>query len=136
MKDMIEDFENDYRNPINTIGSDSIGDCFFVNLPTELRNKVWSEWYGPIQSQLRNLNDDISSVIIRAEKMEWVDPIPMLSLIISIAEIHKEKQIYYIVPDLNLDTLSDGQKRVLEFLKKEGFFSEMINYNVCIVSEF
>lgn len=130
---MIDNFENDYSNRINTIGSDSIGNRFLVKLPVELRNSVWSEWYGTIQSELRNLGDNISSVIFNAEKMEWVDPIPMLSLIISIAEIYKEKAIYYVVPDLHLDTLNDGQKRVLEFLEKEGFFSEMIKYKVCIV---
>lgn len=122
-----------YGYPSNTISINIPDNRCFVCLPTELRNRVWSEWYGPIQSKLRNLDDNISIVVINAEKMKWVDPIPMLSLIISIAEIHKEKAIYYVVPDLNLNTLNDGQKRALEFLEKEGFFNEMIKYNVCIV---
>jgi len=133
MKDLIDNTRNDFRNNTNAIGSDVIGNNFLINLPTELRNSIWSEWYGTIQGKLRNLDDNISNVIIRAEETEWVDPIPMLSLIISIAEIYKKKNIFYIVPDLNSDTLNEGQKRVLEFLEKEGFFTEMIKFNVCIV---
>ena len=133
MKDLIYNTGNDFTNNSNTIGFSVIGDKFFINLPTELRNSIWSEWYGNIQGKLRNLGDKILNIFIKAEKTEWVDPIPMLSLIISIAEIHKEKNIFYVVPDLDLNALSKGQKRVLEFLEKEGFFTEMIKYNVCIV---
>ena len=129
----MEDIVIDYGNLTNRIESEVIADCFFVNLPIELRNSVWSECYGNIQNKLRKLDDTIPYVIFRAEKIRWVDPIPMLSLIISIAEIHKKKTIYYIVPNLNLSTLNDGQKRALEFLEKEGFFAELLKFDVCIV---
>lgn len=135
MGKLINYTENDHRNVPNTIGFDIIGNTFFVYLPAELRNSVWSEWYGSIQNKLRNLSDNISKVIFKAERMEWVDPIPMLSLIISMAEIHTKRRIFYIIPDLNFDALNDGQKRALEFLEKEGFFTEVIKYKVNIIPE-
>ena len=110
-----------------------IGNSFIIKLPFEARNHVWSNSYGRIQKELRKLDDNITDIIINAQNMEWADPIPMLSLLISIAEVHAVKRLFFVVPDI--DKMNDGQKRVYEFLRKEGFISEMKRYGINIISD-
>ncbi len=104
-----------------------------VSLPIELRNFVWSNSYGKIQKALRHLTDDITDVLIDARRIEWADPFPMLSILLSIAEIHLKKTVFFLVPEL--DTLTECQKRVFEFLEKGGFLSEMQRFGVYVLTE-
>lgn len=104
-----------------------------VSLPIELRNFVWSNSYGKIQKALRHLSDDITDVLIDARRIEWADPFPMLSILLSIAEIHLKKTVFFLVPEL--DTLTECQKRVFEFLEKGGFLSEMQRFGVYVLTE-
>lgn len=109
------------------------GHEFLITLPTEFRNSVWSKAFRPIQKELRNLDDTMERIVIDAKAMEWADPIPMLALLISLAEIHSKKTIYFRIPNLNL--LNDEQKRMYEFLEKEGFLSVMQKYGIHIIEE-
>lgn len=104
---------------------------FIIKLPYEMRNHIWSNSYGQIQKKLRKLNNEVKDVVINAQNMVWADPFPMLSLLISIAEIHTTKDVFFIVPEI--DNMSEEQKRVFEFLEKEGFLSEMQKFGVNIV---
>lgn len=110
---------------------DRYEDIVVVRLPIEFRNRIWGEDYGVVQKTMRNLGETVKDVVIDGSYLEWVDPIPMLSLLISMAEIHQKKRIIYVIP--NLDYASDNQKRVCEFLEKEGFLSVMLKYRVHII---
>ena len=107
------------------------GHELLITLPTEFRNSVWSKAFRPIQKELRNLDGTVERVVIDGKALEWADPIPMLALLIGLAEIHVKKTIFFKIPNLSL--MSDGQKRVYEFLEKEGFLSVMQQYGIQIV---
>lgn len=117
----------------NFIESFTTSDSFMITFPEELRNSVWSHSWGVIQKKLRSLPNEVVNVLIGAQKLTWVDPFPILSLIISLAELHKHKHICFIVADRS--SMSSDQKRVLEFLEKEGFLEAMMSYGVAIIEE-
>lgn len=117
----------------NIIEWTTASDSFMIIFPEELRNSVWSYSWGTIQRKLRSLPDKVMNVVVCAQKLIWADPFPMLSLIISMAEIHKQKHICFIVSDR--ERMSGEQKRVLEFLEKEGFFETMMSYGISIIEE-
>lgn len=106
---------------------------YLLELPDEFRNKIWSYQFGTIQRELRNLSENVEYIVINSVKCTWIDPFPMLSLLISLIEISHLKNIYYIIPNLN--SLQSIAKRVLEFMCKEGFFSIMYENGIHIVQE-
>ena len=104
-----------------------------ITLPNEFRNKNWSESYGRIQIKLRNLNNSITEILIDGTKCYWADPLPLLSLIISLAEITNkqiEKKLY--LPYLPQTSLK--QKRFLAFIEKEGFLDNFSKYNIKLLT--
>ena len=107
------------------------GDTVHVELPCEMRNGRWGEEYGPIQKSFRKLNASVKNIIISGLYLKWVDPLPMLSLLISIAELQGEKEIFFFIPNRN--NIKEEQKKVFEFLEKEGFFDVMQKYKVYIL---
>ena len=72
------------------------GDTVHVELPCEMRNGRWGEEYGPIQKSFRKLNASVKNIIISGLYLKWVDPLPMLSLLISIAELQGEKKNLFL----------------------------------------
>lgn len=107
------------------IQCDEFNNRFLIFLPRELRNGVWAESYRPIQEKLRNLKNEVNTIIIDAHIVEWVDPIPMLSILISIAEVHETKNTFFVISDL--EKMSENQKKVFEFLYQQGFLTEQSN---------
>ena len=110
-----------------------VGSVVYVAIPDQFRNSVWSNHFGPIQRQLRSLPKDVESVVVNGENCNWIDPFPLLSLLISLAELHTKKRICYLVPNVSERDLTSEKKRVLEFLSKEGFFEVMLSYNINII---
>ena len=68
-----------------------IGSVAYIAIPDQFRNSVWSNHFGPIQRQLRSLPADVESVVVNGENCNWIDPFPLLSLLISLAELHTKK---------------------------------------------
>lgn len=110
-----------------------VGSVVYIAIPDQFRNSVWSNHFGPIQRQLRSLPTDVESVVVNGENCNWIDPFPLLSLLISLAELHTKKRICYLVPNVSDRDLTSEKKRVLEFLSKEGFFEVMLLYNINII---
>lgn len=106
---------------------------YLLELPDELRNKIWSYKFGPIQRELRRLPESVECVVINSVSCTWVDPFPMLSLLISLIEISDERSVYYVIP--NLSSSNSNLNRVLEFMCKEGFFGIMFEHGIRIVQE-
>ena len=115
----------------STITSLSYGKNYLITLPEELRNFSWSNSWGKIQMELRSLSSEVECIIINAERLEWVDPFPILSILIGMAELHKTHRICFVLTEL--DKASESQKRVMEFLEKEGFLSAMIELGIAIL---
>lgn len=97
--------------------------------PNDFRNKIWSRQYGEVQTLLRNSNDNVDEFIFNISNCTWIDPLPFLSLLISLNEIkNTSKSIYIKLQDAKF--LSEGNKRVLCFLKNEGFLEEAAKCNI------
>ena len=94
---------------------------------------MWSNHYGPIQRQLRKLPENVGAVVVNGDNCTWIDPFPLLSLLISLAEIHNKKRICYIIPNISEQNLMNEKKQVLEFLSKEGFFKAMQSLSISII---
>lgn len=111
--------------PIKTVFSSN---SVTITLPEQFRIKYWSENYGEIQILLRNLSDSITTIRIDIAACIWVDPLPLLSLIISLAELG-DKAIEFIIPTIK-GRSDDGSykqttNKVLAFLQVEGFFDQL-----------
>jgi hypothetical protein len=117
----------------NVIEGKKIGNRYIIVLPKELRNRVWSNSYGRIQKDLRENVGECTEILINALYIEWVDPIPMLSLLLSIAENRYMKKVFFVVPEI--EKMMEEQKRAFEFLEKGGFLSEMQRLGASMVMD-
>lgn len=120
-----------FLNMNNHFDNRQINNIYLITLPEEFRNGIWAAKYGPIQHHLRVLSSDVEMVVVNAKSCRWIDPFPMLSLLLSLAEISSEKRICFVIPDI----ISDDSRRILEFLAKEGFFSIMLKYGIQVLFE-
>jgi len=87
--------------------------------PEKYRNLSWSEYFGEIQNILRNISDINIKVIFDLSKVTWIDPLPLLSLQISIAELNKNEIRVYLP---RIDANYGYSNKILAFLLSEGFF--------------
>lgn len=118
---------------MDTINVRCLETQILISLPTEYRNYCWSKSFGKLQKILRNMPSKVIFVIVDATKCIWIDPLPLLSLIISLSEYSQTKKVCLVIP--NISSLTDEKKRVLEFIEKEGFVKCMEKRNICIIQE-
>lgn len=100
-----------------------------IQLPKEYRNNVWAESFGKIQHELRKADLEKEEIVVDASKCVWADPLPLLSLIICLAEINNKR----IVKKIFLPKIFDAQieqKGFLAYLNKEGFLDNIISHNI------
>lgn len=100
------------------IQTELLSSTYLITLPKEFRNNTWGTYFGGIQQTLRN-TPALKEVIINASNCTWIDPMPILSIIIALYELPKniEKKFYLKSRE---ETSPDHQK-VMAFLEKEGF---------------
>ena len=118
---------------LSTIEYKETSESFIIKFPEELRNSTWSHSWGSIQRKLRSLSNGVKYVVINACELIWVDPFPILSILISLAEIYEQTRICFLVA--NREQMSNDHKRALEFLEKEGFLDMMMKYGVALLEE-
>ncbi|GHV44343.1 hypothetical protein AGMMS49546_28140 [Spirochaetia bacterium] len=102
---------------------------FHFIIPVEYRTSDWSENFGIIQEAIKqgNLNSqDFNSISVDMQNCSWIDPIPMLSLLISLIEFKTE------VGNCTIHFSDKNIKNVLSFLKQEGFLEILIKGNINI----
>lgn len=104
-----------------------------VTLPENFRNDNWARDFGKLQQLLRQEINSGRQVIIDASKCIWVDPIPMLSLIIGIREVCDSLYVQMVLKASNNESID--QCRLMSFLEKEGFLEELINSKCTLVVE-
>jgi hypothetical protein len=99
-----------------------------IDLGVIFRYDIWAQEFPIIQSTLENpayKGVIYKKVSIDITKCTWVDPLPLLSLLLSIHEAHKKgKEIELIVPDVDLQIKERETDKVIKFLYSEGFLSQ------------
>ena len=106
-------------------------DTTLIVLPKEFRNKIWGEQFGRIQEGIRN-DRKKNQLIIDSLKCEWSDPLPFLSLLITIIENKKKyNEIVFNLP--SVDSIKSEQKKFLAFLYKEGFLNVLLDNEVNVI---
>jgi hypothetical protein len=99
-----------------------------IDFETHFRNKEWAETFGSIQkaiSENKFAGSPFVELKIYFTKCQWVDPLPLLSLLIIINQYKSVGgKTTVMLPTLkeNLDELN----KVLKFLNDEGFLKELI----------
>ncbi|NCI51350.1 hypothetical protein GWC95_15585 [Sediminibacterium roseum] len=100
---------------------------FLVRLITSFRNKEWADEFGRVQEALKARQYDgvrFNEAEIDMSSCGWVDPLPLLSLLISLTDFkaNSGKTVLYLPSiDENQEKQSD---KVLKFLAEEGFLEE------------
>ena len=101
-----------------------------INVLEDLRDNAWAAYFGDIQYILDNpINYDpiISEVLFDFTLCEWADPLPLLSIIISIAEFtNKGNKARVKLPSVKNATAK--AKGFLKYLAKEGFAYQIMKY--------
>jgi len=107
-----------------------------IKYPSKYRNGAWGNGFGLIQDYFRNISSNISVIVIDLSEITWIDPLPILSLLISIAEIRKNEKVIgvkirMIIPKKNANL--GKSKKVLAFLSLEGFMDQFQKLDVDII---
>jgi hypothetical protein len=98
----------------------------FVNTPKNFRNKLWGKEFGILYHFFQGENDTtgFEFLEINLSNCVWIDPIPLLSLLVLIKQrvLIKKENIIFILPHIN-KSINDESKVLLKFLKQEGFIT-------------
>ncbi|RVT97329.1 hypothetical protein EOD41_18695 [Mucilaginibacter limnophilus] len=92
-----------------------------LTLPHYFRNDNWSTDFGKVQLYCNSENVK-PEFIIDLSKCLWIDPLPLLSLIISLKQVNLEITKKVILK--SEDNHNDEQCRLMSFLEKEGFLDQ------------
>lgn len=121
-----------YMNNNNDLFSLKISDSIFVfQIKKNFRNKEWSQYFGSIQELLAdNIHDNIvpQEIVFNFDQCEWVDPAPMLSLLITIKEYkarNASTKVTISIPSYTKQK-NFNKDKVIKFLATEYFLNEMI----------
>ena len=63
---------------------------FIVNIPEHFRDNSWSDTIGKFQKEIDGLTTD-EYIIFNFKLCRWIDPLPLLSLLIEIVRAKKRK---------------------------------------------
>ncbi len=111
-----------------------------VIIPKTLRDNNWTESIGSIQKKLESLSPGVHEVIFDFTEARWIDPLPLLSLLIEIVSLKRRKiniQVKFPARNNRGPSAQEEKKavqacpnRVLLYYAKEGFFSALINQSI------
>lgn len=111
-----------------------------VTVPNTLRDNNWTESIGHIQHALDALSVGKHQVVFDFTKARWVDPLPLLSLLIEIVSLkNRNIDVQVIFPSRNESNPSSNESdkavhacpnRVLLYYAKEGFFNALLDSSI------
>lgn len=107
-----------------------------IDIKVSFRNKDWGVEFGIIQDAFakKNFNRiDFNEAIVDISTCIWVDPLPLLSLLISLNEFKKLKGITTLIIATIDETKKKDTDKVLKFLVEEGFLDEFSK--CCIIRD-
>lgn len=129
------------KNEIKITASKSSPQKKKVAIPQHLRDNDWAASIGGIQHKLDRLTPLEDEVVFDFMKARWIDPLPLLSLLIEIVRVAKRgitAHAHFPPKDkgpADAERNSPYQKspnRLLLYLAREGFFSELLLHGVAI----
>lgn len=93
-----------------------------LNIEGNFLNDIWFQCFGEIQQTLLKVRDE--KIVVHMEKVVFISPTPILSLLLTLKKIKEENGciVEILLPD---DQSFDG-KKILNFCSREGFM-EIIN---------
>jgi hypothetical protein len=89
--------------------------------PSSYRTDLWSNEFGIIQNAIRQKTYNgkrFNTIFIDMSICTWIDPLPLLSLLISLAEFNNNNGSSEVI----FSGKFSDQKSLLPFLEQEGFF--------------
>jgi hypothetical protein len=110
-------------------------DRFTVHLPNNFRGKIWSEQFGAIQKAMRfgvYKKQTFTKILIDMQNCIWADPLPMLSLCISLIEAGDYSSSRVILfPSVDVVSNEENPKSAfVAFMVQEGFLDIFITYGI------
>lgn len=110
-----------------------------VSIPQHLRDNDWATSIGYLQNELDSITSNHGEVVFDFVEARWIDPLPLLSLLIEITNLAKRgiatKAIFSAEDkgpspaEIN-QPYQNSPNRLLLFLAKEGFFEELLKHNI------
>lgn len=121
-------------DPFDILRIQNCTDFLEIKIPTLLRDKNWANGIGQIQSSIllwaaQHSDTAKNKAIIDFYLCRWIDPLPLLSLLLEIANArHLGMTIDVLLPDpdsgphpLEIGPYQRSANRFLRFLDQEGF---------------
>ena len=124
----------------NPITCNYVNENLTVSIMGEFRTKEWSACFGDIQSHLEEKlfkGMPVCTVRVDLSKCTWIDPIPLLSLLIALSQFKDSLHSSDIVVETYLPGISINENKtitgtsksagiVLKFLAQEGFLEKFV----------
>lgn len=110
-------------------------DTLFVVVGQSLRDKTWANNFGHVLHAIkkRKLDNKINTVKIDFTNCQWADPIPYLSLILSLTEfVANGGKGYFIYPSEYDNNIKYQQ--FLKFSCQEGFAEQALLNGICLTN--
>lgn len=100
-----------------------------------LRNTDWNKTYHKVQDSLHVLNED--SIEIDISKINWIDPIPIMALILDLNIYRSNNPEASIILNLpkpisRIREIKENAFRIQAFLKNEGFLSAFEKLDISV----
>lgn len=91
---------------------------FKITIEGEFRNRLWSREFGDIQAQLDD--PSILNITVNLEKISWIDPLPIMSIILTLIgkKINDDS--------ININIFLKGGTHATSFLLKYSFLNDAI----------
>ena len=106
------------------------GNQLNIIIPERYRTDKWSLHFGELQQAIvskKYKNDDISAICIDMSGCIWMDPLPLLSLIIALFEYKSDNnRIIINLHEFCERNVSDDFNLFLAFMVQEGFMGQFI----------
>jgi hypothetical protein len=121
----------------NSANSDA--NSYRVIIPEQLRDNNWSAKIGSIQRLIDELEPKNYLIEFDFTKCRWIDPLPLLSMLMEMVSAKKrgfEVKAFFPSSDEGAPeqqrhwVYQNSPNRLLLFLAKEGFFDELLKFNI------
>ena len=108
-----------------------VDDKLIIKFIKNFRSDSWGAWFGEIQKVIRDKlyeGSSFNSLDIDLSRCIWADPLPLLSLIISLREFRVNNgKVSIILPSIRInDGSTISRTRFLQFLSQEGFLKAFL----------
>lgn len=105
-------------------------DVLQIKLPPYFRNNYWAESFGLLYNIPNDIKKTITILEIDIQDCLWIDPIPLISILVLIRQEYSKKEIKIFLPKIGQN---ESQDKVLKFLYEEGFYQQFLSLEAEII---